>query len=229
LIPLKDSNPCTCFPVVTLSLIAVNLLVFGHEILLGPRAPEFIRLYGFIPAELSQRPLTLFSSMFVHGGILHIVGNMLYLWIFGDNIESAFGHVRFLLLYLAFGVVGTLVHSLSDSGSTVPMVGASGAVAGVLGAYLLLYPRARVLTVIFFGFFVRLIWIPAVWVLGLWIVLQVINTLPSINRGVGGVAFFAHIGGFAAGVLAALPVVRRIRARCARPSWENDERTTPWR
>ncbi len=229
MIPIKDSNPCTCFPIVTIGLVVANLLVFGHEILLGPQAPGFIRTYGFVPADLLQKPQTLISSMFIHGGVLHIVGNMLYLWIFGDNIESAFGHIRFLMMYVFFGVVGTLAHALSGPGSTVPMVGASGAVAGVLGAYILLYPRARVLTVIFFGFFVRLIWIPAVWVLGLWIVLQVIQALPGINRGASDVAFFAHVGGFAVGVLVALPSMRRVRARCTERRWEEDESAGMWR
>jgi membrane associated rhomboid family serine protease len=229
LIPLKDSNPCTTFPLVTIALIIANAIVFAHELLLGARAPGFVQAYGLIPAELAARPMTLVSSMFIHGGVLHIVGNMLYLWIFGDNIESAFGHLRYLFLYLAFGVVGSLVHVASGPGSTVPMVGASGAIAGILGAYVLLYPRARVLTLIFFGFFVRLIWLPAVWILGLWIVLQVINTLPGVDRGLGGVAFFAHIGGFAFGALAALPILRRVRAECARREWEDTRSADGWR
>jgi len=214
LIPLKDSNPCTCVPFVTAGLVGVNLLVFGYELALGPRAGAFIQAYGFIPSQLAQRPFTLVSAMFIHGGFLHVIGNMLYLWIFGDNIESAFGHLRFALLYLVFGVGATLVHALSEPGSGLPMVGASGAVAGVLGSYFLLYPRARVLTLLFFVFFVRLVWLPAVWILGFWLFLQVISALPSFNRGVGGVAWFAHIGGFGAGVLFSLPVYRRIRARC---------------
>jgi membrane associated rhomboid family serine protease len=216
LIPLKDNNPCTCFPFITIGLIAINLAVFVYELLLGPRMVPFVEAYGLIPSQLLLRPETLVSSMFLHAGLLHVGGNMLYLWIFGDNIESAFGHLRFLVLYLVFGVTATLVHALSDLGSTVPMVGASGAVAGVLGSYFLLYPRARVLTLFFLGFFIRLVWVPAIVVLGLWFVLQVINALPSVNRGMGGVAWYAHIGGFAAGVVLSLPAMRRVRAECAR-------------
>lgn len=223
MIPLKDSNPCTCVPVVTIALIAANLLVFAHEILLGPRQVEFMGAYGFIPSEIFARPETLLTSLFVHASLLHVGGNMLYLWIFGDNIESAFGHVRFLLLYLTFGVLASLVHGLSDLRSSVPMVGASGAVAGVLGSYFLLYPRAQVLTLVFLLFFIRLVWIPAVFVLGLWFVLQVVSALPSVSRGGGGVAWFAHVGGFACGALFAIPVLRRVRARCRFPEDDVDD------
>ena len=215
MIPLKDSNPCTCVPFVTIGLIAVNVAVFLYQASLGRELQGFVRAWGLVPAEVLGRPVTVLTSMFLHGGVVHVGGNMLYLWIFGDNIESAFGHLRFLGLYLVFGLAAAALHTAVDPGSGMPMVGASGAVAGVLGAYALLYPRARVLTAVFFGFFVRLVWIPAAFVLGLWFVLQLVSGLPALSRAGGGVAWFAHVGGFAAGLALALPLVRRVRAECA--------------
>ena len=146
-------------------------------------------------------PLSLFSSMFLHGGFFHLAGNMLYLWIFGDNVEDQLGHVKFFVFYVLCGLAASLLHILSAPNSQVPMVGASGAIAGVLGAYMIRFPKARILTLIFFGFFIRVVRIPALFVLGFWFILQLFYALPSIGSTSGGVAWFAHIGGFLAGIV----------------------------
>jgi membrane associated rhomboid family serine protease len=218
MIPIKDDIQSARFPWVNSLLIAANVLVFLYEAGLGPEAGEFIREYGLVPVQLvTQWPRgwqSIFSSMFIHGGWEHIIGNMLYLFIFGDNVEDALGSLRYLLFYLLCGAAASWSQVLSDPGSTLPMVGASGAVAGVLGAYLLLYPRAGVLTLIPLGLFIRVVKIPAVVVLGFWIVLQVIFglvSLPLAGQGQGGVAWFAHIGGFGAGLLLVKMLSRRRR------------------
>jgi len=146
--------------------------------------------------------LTVFSSMFMHGGIFHLAGNMLYLWIFGNNIEDKLGHVRFIIFYLFCGVVGSYSHAFTEPDSLIPMVGASGAISGILGAYLLLFPRAGVYTIIFLGFFMQIVKIPALIVIGFWALMQIMNGLLSagIMKG-GGVAWFAHLGGFLVGLL----------------------------
>jgi membrane associated rhomboid family serine protease len=162
------------------------------------------RLTGLCPGDDFPAPLlTIFTSMFLHGGLFHIAGNMLYLWIFGDNVEDTLGHVRFVCLYLLAGVGAAVTQTAMSPASQIPMVGASGAISGVLAAYLLLFPHATVLTLITFGFFIRFVHVPAVIVLGFWIVVQVLNGLVSYGRAGddGGVAWFAHIGGFAAGAL----------------------------
>jgi membrane associated rhomboid family serine protease len=164
------------------------------------------RLTGLCPAGDAPAPfLTLFTSMFLHGGFLHIAGNMLYLWIFGDNVEDTLGHGRFLLFYLLSGVAAALAQIVVHPDSSVPMVGASGAVSGVLGAYLLLFPYARVLVLLIFGFFVRIVRWPATVVLGFWIVVQFLNGLITVSvaagGAAGGTAWFAHIGGFVAGIV----------------------------
>jgi membrane associated rhomboid family serine protease len=214
--PLKDDNPTRTTPFITVGLIVANALVFFYQFSLevgggdGARAGQaFIEEFGLVPcrlmascrmtADLPSPVLTIFTSMFMHGGLFHIAGNMLYLWIFGNNVEDTLGHGRFLLFYLASGVAAALAQTAVGPDSTVPMVGASGAVSGVLGAYLLLFPRAFVTTLIILGFFWRLVQVPAVVVLGFWIVLQVLNGLGSFGAS-GGVAFFAHIGGFLAGM-----------------------------
>ncbi len=208
--PYKDDNPSRTFPVVTIALIAVNILVFILQIT-SPSAPEkIVYAYGAIPHFLTSfsgvQPLhpflTVFTSMFMHGGLLHLGTNMLYLWIFGDNIEDRLGHTRFLLFYILCGVAAAYSHAVTEPSSMLPMVGASGAVSGVLGAYLVLFPHARVHTLIFFGFFVRAVRLPALIVIGLWIVLQFLNGILSKGAiGSGGIAWFAHIGGFMFGVL----------------------------
>jgi len=213
----------------TIGLIIANVLVFVYQFSLelggpeGARAGEsFIREFGLVPcrltggcassADLPAPILTMFTSMFMHGGLFHVGGNMLYLGIFGNNVEDTLGHLRFLFFYLASGVAAALAQVAVGPSSDVPMVGASGAVSGVLGAYLLLFPHAYVTTLIILGFFFRIVRIPAVIVLGFWIVLQVLNGLGSFGAS-GGVAFFAHIGGFVAGMGLLLLLKPRGRAR----------------
>jgi membrane associated rhomboid family serine protease len=208
MIPLRDINPRRGFPLFTILLILANVLVFGFE-LLQPSEMALDSLastWGLIPYRLSQLELgavvTIFTSMFVHGGFMHLIGNMLYLWIFGDNIEAAMGGMRFLVFYLLCGVGAAAGQVLVNPTSQVPMVGASGAISGVLGAYLVLYPRAEVETLVLLGYFVRLIRLPALVVLGLWIALQLFSGVLSLGmEASGGVAWFAHVGGFAAGVV----------------------------
>jgi membrane associated rhomboid family serine protease len=157
-----------------------------------------------VPPGYPHPVVTIFTSMFLHGGLLHVGGNMLYLWIFGNNVEDTLGHARFLVFYLLAGVAAALAQIVVNPSSGIPMIGASGAVSGVLGAYLLLFPYARVLTLVMFGFFIRFVHVPALVVLGFWIVVQFVNGLVSVSlagqREVGGVAFFAHVGGFFAGM-----------------------------
>jgi len=212
-IPLKDDNPPVTFPLVTIGLILANGWVFFHQISLDVvESQRFIFQWGAIPHQLvtgqtlygpSPVPVyfTLLSSMFLHGGFLHLFGNMLYLWIFGNNVEDSMGKIRFALFYLLCGLGAALGQVMVSPSSRVPMVGASGAVSGVLGAYLLLFPRARVLTLIPLGLFTQLVEIPAMLVLGFWIVIQLLNGLLTFNFEEGGVAWFAHVGGFAVGML----------------------------
>ncbi len=218
MIPLKDANPTERFPVVTVLLIALNIAVFLYQLSLGagPRSESFVAAFALIPSRLLQHGIpagqvpavaTVFTSMFLHGGPMHVGGNMLYLWIFGNNVEDAMGRVRFIVFYLLCGAVASLSHAVLNAGSPVPMIGASGAVSGVLGAYLLLYPRARVLTLFSLGFFFRLIEVPALAVLGLWFLLQFANAV--LAPGAGGVAWVAHVGGFLAGLALIGPFKRR--------------------
>lgn len=220
MIPLRDANPTRRPPVVTIGLVIVSLALFAYELGLlatGEAALDaFVRTFGVVPAELtaawgagsfvSMESATLVTSQFLHGGWLHILGNLLYLWIFGNNIEDRFGRLAFLLFYLAGGIAAALAQVVIDPASEVPMIGASGAIAAILGAYLVLYPRARITSLVFLGFFYQLIDVPAVIVLAFWFVLQLIDGLASLGvSGVGGgVAFFAHIGGFLFGVAVAL-------------------------
>jgi membrane associated rhomboid family serine protease len=209
-IPIRDINPTERFAVVTLVLIALNIVVFVYELTLGGISSEaFVESFAVVPARLfASLPdggavppaATLVTSMFLHGGFLHIAGNMLYLWIFGNNVEDSMGRVRFILFYTLCGCIAAFAHAFANRYSTTPMIGASGAISGVLGAYLLLYPRARVVTLIFFGFIVRTAEIPAMAVLGFWFVLQFLNALFS-SGGAGGVAWYAHVAGFVSGML----------------------------
>jgi membrane associated rhomboid family serine protease len=228
--PLKDDIPNRSWPVVTVTLIGLNLLVFLYQISLafdtrGPgaeAAEAFVTEFGVTPCRLVQscpagvarladdfpNPwATIVSSMFLHRDVVHIVGNMLFLWIFGSGVEDTVGHGRFVLFYLASGVAAVVAQALVTPTSSVPMIGASGAVSGVLGAYLLLFPHATILTLVMFGFFVKFFRIPAVIVLGFWIVLQLLNGYLAYSAQAlgrvesGGVAWFAHIGGFLAGLL----------------------------
>lgn len=214
--PLRDDVPSRQFPLVTASIVAVNVVVFLLQVLAGPAASAIAELFGIVPARITGQwqsplvPLTLFSSMYLHGGWAHLIGNVWYLWIFGDNVEDRMGRGRFFVFYTLCGLVAGLLQIVAAPRSTIPMIGASGAIAGVLSAYLLLYPRARVSTLVPLFFFIRIIWLPAIVVLGSWFVIQLLNGLASLNVVVqtGGVAWWAHIGGFAAG-MALLPVFRR--------------------
>jgi len=187
-------------------------LVFLYQLAQGQYFNHFIFQYGAIPYEIVHfeeltpelpAPIyfTLFSSMFMHGGLFHLGGNMLYLWIFGDNVEDKLGHFRFFFFYILSGLAASLTHIIISPNSQIPMVGASGAIAGVLGAYFLRFPNSRIWTLIFFGFFIRMVRVPALFVLGFWFILQLLYGLPSIGSQGGGVAWFAHIGGFLAGML----------------------------
>jgi membrane associated rhomboid family serine protease len=213
-IPLKDDNPTSRFPYITVVFIGLNILILLYQIFSPEGLQYYVYKMGAIPYEITHfkslhyflwlsvdyvprlsPPLTLITSMFIHGGLLHLLGNMLYLWIFGNNVEDYLGSFRFTLFYLLSGLGASFTHIIFHFNSPYPMIGASGAVAGVMGAYLILYPRARVLTLVFPFFFIRIIPIPAAIVLGFWFLLQILN----IGLG-GGVAWFAHVGGFLIGI-----------------------------
>jgi membrane associated rhomboid family serine protease len=228
-IPLHDDNPANITPVVTVTVIVLCALVFLLQMTLPVTAQRaVVYSFGMVPAvlfDLKQLPpelavvpaeVTIFTSMFMHGGWMHIIGNMLYLWIFGNNVEDAMGHGRFVLFYLLCGIAAVFAQALPNVGSEVPMIGASGAISGVLGAYLLLYPHARVLVAIPFGFYIHTVRLPAGWVLGFWIVLQLLNSLVSGGQ-TGGVAWGAHIGGFVAGMLL-IPLFKRKGVRLFAPA-----------
>ena len=194
MIPLRDINPTERFAIVTFTLIVLNIGVFIYELILGMRGGEtFLLSFALIPRRLFYpdtvaggtipAAATLLTSMFLHGGWLHIVGNMLYLWIFGNNVEDATGRVRFIIFYLLCGLFAAFAHAFIDRSSLTPMIGASGAISGVLGAYMLLYPKARVVTLVMFGFYIRTVEVPALIVLGLWFVLQFLNALVSSGSG----------------------------------------------
>jgi membrane associated rhomboid family serine protease len=211
MIPLKDDNPTQTFPLVTVVIIIINILVYIYQLTLSTEGLETLLFrYGAIPGRLihpffqeSYSPptlpfgLTIFSSMFLHGGLIHLLGNMLYLWIFGDNVEDYLGHVKFIFFYLIAGFFAAFIHTLSDLNSQVPMIGASGAIAGVLGAYLILFPRANVSTLFIFIIFFKIIKVPAVLILGLWFLVQLLNA----GSGGGSIAWYAHVGGFLTGII----------------------------
>jgi membrane associated rhomboid family serine protease len=212
MIPLKDDIPSYSPPLVTVTLIAANCLIYLFLLSTGRGYEAALIKWGAIPYEITHgveltpelsffAPLSLFSSMFLHGGFFHLAGNMLYLWIFGDNVEDQLGHLKFFIFYILCGLAASLLHIMTTPDSQVPMVGASGAIAGVLGAYMIRFPRARILTLIFFGFFIRIVAVPALFVLGFWFILQLLYALPSIGSTSGGVAWFAHVGGFLAGIV----------------------------
>jgi len=228
MIPLRDDNPTSITPVVTVSLLAACVLVFLWEVSTGPSGQQRISLsLGLIPAVLFGEArlapelavvgpaATVFTSMFLHGGWMHLIGNMLYLWIFGNNVEDAMGHVRFVIFYLGCGVAAAMGQALTHPDSTIPMVGASGAISGVLGAYALLYPHARVLVLIPLGYLTRTVYLPAMGVLGLWFLLQLANSaLADPTR--GGTAWMAHIGGFVAGMVL-IPLIKYRRVPLFHP------------
>ena len=219
LLPLHDDNPLRRirFGYFTVAFIAACVLVFGYQMSLPDReASRFVFSYGAIPsvvfgyqalpAEIAQVPanVTLVTSMFLHGGLMHLVGNMLFLWVLGDNVEDALGHARFVAFYLASGIVAALSHAVAEPGSTVPMIGASGAISGVIGAYLMLHPHAPIKTLVFRA----IVDLPAYVVLGLWIGFQFLNVYFA-GPGQGGVAWWAHIGGFLAGAVLIVPMRQR--------------------
>jgi membrane associated rhomboid family serine protease len=209
MIPIKDNIRSRTIPVVNIAIIAGNIYVFTRE-LLQPNAPAlaaFIRQWALVPGHLTMSPETawptVFSSMFLHGGWLHLVGNMLYLWIFGDNVEDRLGHRRYLLFYLLCGIAAAVTQTALFPSSATPVVGASGAIAGVLGAYFLLYPKARILAAVPIWIFIRFVEIPAIFFLGVWFVIQAFQSWGALAGGAttGGVAWWAHAGGFLAGTL----------------------------
>ena len=213
MIPLHDDNPTHIWPVVTVSLIAVCVLVFIWQLSLGSKAgQEMVFSLGVIPSVLLDRAqlppelfsvpaeLTIITSMFMHGGFMHLAGNMLYLWIFGNNVEDSMGHFKFIIFYLLCGFAAVAGQVMQNPDSQIPMIGASGAISGVLGAYLLIYPRARVLVFIPLGFYPLLLRLPAMLVLGVWFLVQITSSLMS-DPDAGGVAWYAHIGGFIAGMV----------------------------
>jgi len=241
MIPLRDTIPARRFPIVNTAIIVLNVLVFLFESVQSPdQLDQFIWLWGLVPAHFWQgfavsaqpnggglgRWLPLFTSMFMHGGWWHLVSNMLALYIFGDNVEDRMGHFRYPLFYLFGGLVASAAHLVAYSGSSIPTVGASGAIAGVLGAYLVLYPRARVVTLVPVFYFVRIIEIPALIYLGFWFISQLFNGLFALAATAdvlqsGGVAWWAHIGGFVFG----LAVVKLI---CPRPPRTYADQYQPW-
>jgi membrane associated rhomboid family serine protease len=221
MIPLRDVIPSRTTPFMTVSLIVVNALVFFYEFSLGERVEPFVLYYGLVPAAFSF--VSLFTSMFLHGGFLHFAGNMLYLWIFGDNVEDRMGHGRFLVFYLLCGTAAALAQTIANPDSIVPMVGASGAIAGVMGAYFVLYPRSRILTLVPI-FFLQLIEVPAIFFLGIWFLMQFLSGVGSIVAATahepgGGVAVWAHVAGFVAGI-SAVWIFRRPERQ--RVEWWND-------
>ncbi len=201
--PYKDDNPRVLFPFVTFGIIILNVLVFLGQFWISGNDPDIGRsmvyIYGFVPAEFN--PLTIFTSMFMHGGFAHIIGNMWFLYIFGDNVESILGHVKYFMFYLACGIGAALAQFFVEPASQVPMIGASGAVAGVLGAYMIRFPKARVHVLAVIIIFITTFVVPAQIVLGLWFLMQLSGGLGSLGVDTtGGVAWFAHIGGFIIGV-----------------------------
>jgi membrane associated rhomboid family serine protease len=209
--PLRDVIPSRTTPWVTFLLIAVNVGVFFFELSLNEReATSLVVAYGLVPARFSWA--TAVTSIFLHGGWVHIIGNLWSLWIFGDNVEDRMGHGRFLVFYLLAGVLGNLAQVMTMPGSAVPLIGASGAIAGVMGAYLVLFPRSRILVLIFLVFFIDIIEVPAVFFLVFWFLMQLVSGVGQLaNISGASVGFFAHIGGFLTGVLGVVVFKRRER------------------
>jgi len=216
MIPFRDNIPSRTFPIINILLIVLNVLVFLFELSLSPRALNgLIASFGVVPAYVYAWPrlhdplaslvVPFFSSMFLHGGWLHLIGNMWYLWIFGDNVEDRLGHFRYLIFYLLCGLGAGVVQTVLSGNTRVPSIGASGAIAGVLGAYVILYPFAKVLTLIPIFIFLQVIEVPAILVLGLWFVMQFFYGTASLavssSANTGGVAWWAHVGGFIIGMI----------------------------
>ena len=207
MLPFHDENPTRNFPLFTIGLIALNTLIYFWEMSHPVVQASLIYEYGMIPYDVIHSPIqtypTVFSAMFLHAGLGHLLGNMLYLWVFGNNIEDTLGKLFFILFYLLCGMIAALSHVAADMNSEIPMVGASGAISGILGAYVVLFPRAKVKTLIFLGFLITIIRIPAAYLLLFWIGLQIFNNMMA--GGEGGVAWLAHIGGFFAGMILIVP------------------------
>ena len=203
MIPLRDVIPSRTTPVVTVTLIGLNVLAYLFQLSLGRALEPFVMTWGLVPASFSW--VAVFTSMFLHGGLFHLGGNMLYLWIFGDNVEDRLGHGRFLTFYVLCGVAAAVAQAMLSPDSRVPMVGASGAIAGVMGAYFVLYPRSRIVTLVPIFIFFQIVEIPAIFFLGLWFVMQFLSGVGSVatatGRVSGGIAFWAHVAGFAAGMV----------------------------
>jgi membrane associated rhomboid family serine protease len=216
MIPIRDDVPSRKFPVVTVGLLVVNVLIFLLEFIYGEAVGSLVYQFGIVPARLTTdytNPsilLTVITSMYLHGGWAHLIGNMIYLWIFGDNVEDRMGRLRYFIFYTLCGIVAGILQVFAAPRSTIPIIGASGAIAGVLGAYILLYPKAKVRTLVPSFFFYRSIWLPAVIVLGGWFLIQLLNGLATLNvvTQTGGVAWWAHIGGFVAG-MGLMPIFRQ--------------------
>ncbi|MBA4394091.1 MAG: rhomboid family intramembrane serine protease [Desulfobacca sp.] len=221
MIPLKDDIPTQTIPLITLGIIILNIGVYIYQLSLPSDKLEiFFLSYGAIPSHLTHPffrdqafsqtvppVLTIFTAMFLHGSLIHLLGNMLYLWIFGNNVEDNLGHIKFIVFYLISGFFAVFIHTFSDVTSSIPMIGASGAIAGILGAYLILFPRANVSTLFIFIIFFKIIKVPAVLILGLWFLIQLLNA----GEGGGSVAWYAHVGGFLTGVflIRSLKPIRR--------------------
>ncbi|MCF2904611.1 rhomboid family intramembrane serine protease [Octadecabacter sp. CECT 8868] len=210
MLPIRDHNPSERTPYVTYALIAINIVIFAWQygVLTNVSASnQFLIDYAFWPVlfETGEGYTGMFTHMFLHGGFMHLAGNMLFLWIFGDNMEEEFGHIPFLMFYIASGLAAAYLQYLPNTSSQIPMVGASGAIAGVMGGYLLLFPKARVDIFFFFVIFFRIFSLPSFIVLGVWMALQVFNGLGSDLNG-GGTAYWAHVGGFIAGLVITIPI-----------------------
>jgi membrane associated rhomboid family serine protease len=217
--PVSDVIPSKTTPVVTVGLIVINALVFLYELqLTRPELQLFAEIFGVVPAYFTWPSVV--TSMFLHDGWMHIIGNMLYLWIFGDNVEDRLGHFRYLIFYIACGTAAALGQVAVNPDSPIPMIGASGAIAGVMGAYFVLYPHSRVLTVVFLVFFLDMIEIPAIFFLGIWFVKELFSGVGSLGTRTinGGVAVWAHVIGFAAGALVGL--FWRAREAARRQYWD---------
>jgi membrane associated rhomboid family serine protease len=221
MIPLRDVIPTRTTPFVTFALIGINAIVFFYELTLGDAVDDFVASLGLIPAAFSW--FTVLTSMFLHGGLLHFGGNMLYLWIFGDNVEDRMGHGRFVVFYLLCGAAAALAQTALNPDSIVPMVGASGAIAGVMGAYFVLYPHSRIVTLVPIFFFIQILEVPAIFFLGIWFFMQFLSGVGSIATATGepggGIAFWAHVAGFVAGVTSVMVFRRPERQRV---EWWND-------
>ena len=213
MIPLRDTIPAVKFPFVTIALILINILVFLYEVSLGEKTNQFVASLGMIPERyfyltehqwinVPGRFVPFVTSIFLHGGWLHLIGNVWFLWIFGDNVEDRLGHGRYFIIYILMGVTAGFIHAYMNPSSAIPVVGASGAIAGVMGTYFIYFPRARILTLIPIFIFLHFVELPAFLFLGIWLLFQILSSKLT-DASQGGVAWFAHIGGFVSGILIA--------------------------